>query len=204
MLDETLFRNVLKTIKEIPELSQDLIDSFSDNQFKSKGKLLEVIDDLNILSKNHEVIILGSWYGSLLIPHMANKVKRITCIDLDSNVLKVAKNRLFNNFSNLEFIEGDIFDKDLKRYHTTKLFINTSCEHMPAMNTWPYWSTVPASAYFAFQSNNMFGIEGHINCVNSIEEFKEQLPERAEVLYEEEVEDTRGTRYMLVGKFMPL
>ena len=65
MLDETLFRNVLKTIKEIPELSQDLIDSFSDNQFKSKGKLLEVIDDLNILSKNHEVIKIGSWYGSL-------------------------------------------------------------------------------------------------------------------------------------------
>ena len=202
MLDETLFRNVLKTIKEIPELSQDLIDSFSDNQFKSKGKLLEVIDDLNILSKNHEVIILGSWYGSLLIPHLANKVKRITCIDLDSNVLKVAKNRLFNNFSNLEFIEGDIFDKDLKRYHTTKLFINTSCEHMPAMNTWPYWKTVSASTYFAFQSNNMYDIDGHTNCVDTIEDFKNQLPSNTEILFEDQLDDSRGIRFTLIGKFI--
>lgn len=202
MLDETLFRNVLKTIKEIPELSQDLIDSFSDNQFKSKGKLLEVIDDLNILSKNHEVIILGSWYGSLLIPHLANKVKRITCIDLDSNVLKVAKNRLFNNFSNLEFIEGDIFDKDLKRYHTTKLFINTSCEHMPAMNTWPYWSTVSASTYFAFQSNNMYDIDGHTNCVDTIEDFKNQLPSNTEILFEDQLDDSRGIRFTIIGKFI--
>ena len=202
MLDETLFRNVLKTIKEIPELSQDLIDSFSDNQFKSKGKLLEVIDDLNILSKNHEVIILGSWYGSLLIPHLANKVKRITCIDLDSNVLKVAKNRLFNNFSNLEFIEGDIFDKDLKRYHTTKLFINTSCEHMPAMNTWPYWRTVPASTYFAFQSNNMYDIDSHTNCVDTIDDFKNQLPSNIEILFEDQLDDSRGIRFTIIGKFI--
>ena len=47
----------------------------------------------------------------------------------------------------------------------------------------------------------MFDIQGHINCVSSLEEFKKQLPERAEVLYEDEVDDTRGTRYMLIGKF---
>jgi hypothetical protein len=63
---------------------------------------------------------------------------------------------------------------------------------------------LPDDCYFAFQSNNMFDIEGHINCVNSLDEFKEQLPERAEVLYEEEVQDSRGTRYMLVGKFNAL
>ena len=63
---------------------------------------------------------------------------------------------------------------------------------------------LPNDCYFVFQSNNMFGIEGHVNCVNSLEEFKDQLPERAEVLFEEEVEDTRGTRYMLVGKFNSL
>jgi hypothetical protein len=58
--------------------------------------------------------------------------------------------------------------------------------------------------YFAFQSNNMFGIEGHVNCVNSLQEFKDQMPQRAEILFEEEVEDTRGTRYMLVGKLTAL
>ena len=121
---------------------------------------------------------------------------------MDSNVLKVAKNRLFNNFSNLEFIEGDIFDKDLKRYHTTKLFINTSCEHMPAMNTWPYWSTVSASTYFAFQSNNMYDIDGHTNCVDTIEDFKNQLPSNTEILFEDQLDDSRGIRFTLIGKFI--
>jgi hypothetical protein len=50
----------------------------------------------------------------------------------------------------------------------------------------------------------MFDIEGHVNCVNSLQEFKDQMPERAEILFEEEVEDTRGTRYMLVGKLTSL
>ena len=40
--------------------------------------------------------------------------------------------------------------------------------------------------------------------MNSLQEFKNQLPERAEVLYDEEIVDTRGTRYMLVGKFNPI
>jgi hypothetical protein len=50
----------------------------------------------------------------------------------------------------------------------------------------------------------MFDIEGHVNCVNSLQEFKDQMPERAEILFEEEVKDTRGTRYMLVGKLKSL
>jgi len=33
-----LFKNVLNLIKDKPESSQDVIDSFSDNQFKSKNK----------------------------------------------------------------------------------------------------------------------------------------------------------------------
>ena len=89
---------------------------------------------------------------------------------------------------------------------------------MPPMKEWKWFELgslkedgilgkdpkLSSNCYFAFQSNNMFGIEGHVNCVNSLEEFKDQMPKRAKILYEEEVKDTRGTRYMLVGKFMPL
>ena len=56
-------------------------------------------------------------------------------------------------------------------------------------------------AYFAYTSNNMYDIEGHINCVNSIDEFKEQLPNNAKVLIEDKIEDSRGTRFMLIGKY---
>jgi hypothetical protein len=43
-------------------------------------------------------------------------------------------------------------------------------------------------------------IEGHVNCVKSLEEFKTQLPPKSKVLFEDELKDERGTRYTLVGK----
>ena len=195
-MNEQLFRNVLKTIKQNPDLSNDIIDSFSDNQYKSKKKLLSFVDW--ILSKNAEVAIFGAWYGSILIPAIAPRVERVTALDLNSRVLRIAKNNLFAEYKNVEYITGDVFEKDLKRFHNTNLFINTSCEHMPPMKDWPFWSRF--DTHFAFQSNNMDYIEDHTNCVFSLEEFKSQMPENATVLFEDEIQDTRGTRYMLVGK----
>lgn len=40
-MNELLLRNVLKTIKEEPKLSNDIIDSFSDNQFRAKKTLIK-------------------------------------------------------------------------------------------------------------------------------------------------------------------
>jgi len=198
-----LFKNVLNLIKDKPESSQDVIDSFSDNQFKSKTKVLDYIGKLNVVTKKSEVVIFGSWYGSILIPGLCDKVSRISCIDLDEQVLKIAKNRLFSHYNNVDYIASDVFDKKRHgRIMNADLIINPSCEHMPSMKTLDALKT--SKAYFAFTSNNMYNIEGHINCVNSLEEFKDQMPEHAKVLFEDEIKDTRGIRYMLVGKFMPL
>jgi hypothetical protein len=46
----------------------------------------------------------------------------------------------------------------------------------------------------------MFDIPTHVNCVNSIDEFKKQLPNEANVLIEDKISDERGTRFMLIGK----
>ena len=191
-------------MREVRE-DKDLLDSFSPNQFKSKLKLVEHIDKLNILTKESEIVIFGSWYGSILIPAFYNKVKKITCIDQDAKVISRAKYNLFKDF-NVDFITGDVFEfRD--SYKNADLFINTSCEHMKSMKEWgpaptyknPWWDRV-SPAYFAFQSNNMYDIEGHINCVSSIEEFKYQMPDKAEILVEDKIVDDRGTRFMLIGK----
>jgi hypothetical protein len=200
IVDLNLFKNILRELKENSENFLDIIDSFSVNQFTEKIKLIEHIENLNILNEDSEVIIFGSWYGSIFIPVLAPKVKRITCIDLNDQVLKIAKNRLFQDYKNVDFIAGDIFSKDRGRYHTTTLFINTSCEHMPPMKEWPFWINVSKDAHFAFMSNNMDYIEGHINCVNSIEEFKNQLPNNFKVLFEDEIVEERGIKYLVVGK----
>ena len=202
---QTILNNLISSsMREVRE-DKDLLDSFSPNQFKSKLKLLEHIDKLDILTKNSEIVIFGSWYGSILIPAFYNKVKKITCIDQDAKVISRAKYNLFKDF-NVDFITGDVFEfRD--SYKNADLFINTSCEHMKSMKEWgpspeyknPWWDRV-SPAYFAFQSNNMYDIEGHINCVSSIEEFKYQMPDKAEILVEDKIVDDRGTRFMLIGK----
>jgi hypothetical protein len=46
----------------------------------------------------------------------------------------------------------------------------------------------------------MFDIKTHINCVNNIEEFKKQLPSKAKILIEDQIEEDRGIRFTLIGQ----
>ena len=194
MIDLQLFKNIMEEARHNP----DLLDSYSPNQFKSKEVLINHINDLNILDDKSEIVILGSWYGSILIPAF-KQVKQITAIDVDNRVISIAKNRLFNHYKNIDFITSDVFDTSrYNRIMQANLIINTSCEHMRPMKELDCLSN--SKSYFAFQSNNMFDIPTHINCVNNIEEFKEQMPSNAKILIEGHIKDDRGTRFLLIGK----
>ena len=88
---------------------KDVLDSFSSNQFLSKLNLIDHIKSLNFLDKDSEIVIMGSWYGSILIPAFYNEVKKITCIDVDSDVIYRAKYELFKGFD-VDFITDDVFE----------------------------------------------------------------------------------------------
>ena len=193
-IDLQLFKNIMAEARH----NSDLLDSYSLNQFKSKEVLINHINHLNILNKKSEIVLIGSWYGSILIPAF-KQVKRITAIDLDKNIISIAKNRLFSHYKNVDFISKDVFDwaPDSSRIKKTDLIINTSCEHMRSMKE----LKLDTKAYFAYQSNNMLSIEGHINCVYDLDDFKKQLPDNAKVLIEDKIRDERGTRFLLVGKY---
>tara|TARA_B000000557_G_scaffold249709_1_gene235403 strand:+ start:228 stop:839 length:612 start_codon:yes stop_codon:yes gene_type:complete len=202
MIDLQLFKKIMAEARH----SKDLLDSVSPNQYKSKEVLIKHVEDLQLVDQNSHIVIFGGWYGSILIPAF-KYVDKITLIDKDKDVIGVAKNRLFDHYKNVEFISDDVFSSFRDQFKTANLFINTSCEHMKPMNQWgpapeyknPWWDRV-RPAYFAFQSNNMYDIPTHINCVSSIEEFKYQLPEKSEVMVEDKIRDERGTRFLLIGK----
>jgi len=193
-IDQQLFKNIMKESRH----NSDLLDSYSPNQFKSKEVLIKHVKDLNILNDKSEITILGGWYGSILIPAF-KEVKKITLIDLDDNVIRIAKNRLFNHYKNVDFITADVFNlgKHFQRVEKSDLIINTSCEHMTSMNE----LNLDTKSYFAYQSNNMLSIEGHINCVYDLDDFKKQLPDNAKVIIEDKIKDERGTRFLLIGKY---
>ena len=201
-MDIKILQNIItnlisSSMRELRD-DKDLLDSFSPNQFKSKLKLINHIENLNILNEDSEIVIFGCWYGSILIPAFYNKVKKITAIDIDPKVISRAKYNLFKD-TNVDFISKDVFDwaPDSSRIKKTDLIINTSCEHMPSMKK----LNLETKSYFAYTSNNMYDIEGHINCVSSIEEFKWQLPDNAKVIKEDRIVDDRGTRFILIGKY---
>ena len=194
IIDLKLFKNIMAEARH----NSDLLDSFSPNQFKSKEKLINHIRDMKILKSTSEIVIFGGWYGSILIPAF-KEVKQITLIDKDKDVVSISKNRLFTHYNNVDFISKDVFEwaPDSSRIKKCNLIINTSCEHMTSMKK----LNLETKAYFAYQSNNMYDIEGHINCVSSIEEFKYQLPDNAKVMIEDKIIDERGTRFLLIGKY---
>ena len=192
MIDLQLFKNIMAEARN----NSTLLDSYSPNQFKAKEK---IVDNVNqFVDTNSEIVILGGWYGSILVPFFKH-VKRITIIDLDDTAISISKNRLFSHYNNIDYIASDVFDKKRHgRIMNADLIINPSCEHMPSMKTLDALKT--SKAYFAFTSNNMYDIEGHTNCVSSIQEFKDQLPDNATVTVEDEIKDSRGIRYLIVGR----
>ena len=212
----SLLRNVLRAIKDHPERTEDILDSFSDNQYLSKQSLLESLESNGLIHSESEIVILGSWYGSILIEYLAPLVKKITAMDIDDETIIISKT-FFKHYNNIDWITADVFhDVDRSIYEEATLIINTSCEHMEDMVKWDQWEFIAKDnpgwdqvkrnfdefpLYLAFQSNNMFGIEGHINCVNNIDEFKNKLPQ-AFWIDEKTIKDERGSRFMLIGEFL--
>ena len=197
-VDLQLFKNIMKESRNNP----DLLDSYSPNQFKSKEVLINHINGLNILNDKSEIIILGSWYGSILIPAF-KQVKRITAVDLDENVISIAKNRLFNHYKNVDFICDDVFKwiPDSRRTKKTDLIINTSCEHMFPMTRFKklnrgFFNDV----VYVLQSTNENKYEDHINCVSGPEELAEQA-EFVDIMYSgTKTLDNGMERFMVIGK----
>ena len=193
-VDLQLFKNIMAEGRN----NTDLLDSYSPNQFKSKEKLIKLLKDQLILNTNFEIVILGCWYGSILIPSLKHS-KRITAIDINPTTISIAKNRLFSHYENVDWITSDVFDENrYGRIKNANLIINTSCENMKSMKELEALSE--SKSYFAFQSNNMYEIHDSVNCVKSIDEFKKQLPDNAKVIVEDTIADDRGARFTLIGQ----
>jgi hypothetical protein len=80
-MDVKILQNIItnlisSSMREVRE-DKDLLDSYSPNQFLSKLNLINHIRSLDILNKDSEIVIFGSWYGSILIPAFYDEVKKL-------------------------------------------------------------------------------------------------------------------------------
>jgi hypothetical protein len=127
---------------------------------------------------------LGGWYGLLahiLIEELGVEIKLIESFDMDYMTKKVGK-ILHGVGSDKAFqpVDKDIIKvriKDVAEINfddSYDIIINTSTEHMEQEIVNHTIDTAESGTIFIFQSNNFFGLQEHINCSESEEEFNDR------------------------------
>jgi len=189
-----------------------LKDALAEGQLNSKLWLLDKIKGIDLGT----VFICAGWYGVLATMMFEDEnvyVDKIRSFDIDDSCWEVAEdfNRPWTKdnwkfkASTLDILKMN-FPTEHKTYRANKTslilcempntIINTSCEHIENFTDW--FNLIPAGKLVALQSNNYFEIDDHVNCVNSLDEFKQRAP-LSNIIYKGELELEKYTRYMLIG-----
>jgi len=173
-------------------------DLFSKSQVLSKIWMAEALQ--KFIPNLGNIALFGGWYAQHMY-YLDNLVyKQVLNIDLDSAVLAKSNNILAlpDNYKTLTadvntvihegkiIVDGTEFDPDL--------VINTSAEHM----TTEWFDKLALGQMVLLQTNDMLGMEGHVNCCQSLEEVKSKYNMR-QVLFAGELTLSKGRRFMLFG-----
>lgn len=198
------------------EIIKNFIHSTSSGQIKSKIWLVEALKATEIPFFG-TIFLCAGWYGFLaffLLMEKKLSIDRIFLFEKDPLSVKVSEdiNRCFVK-ENWRFKATlkNILDIDYatETFSTIKasgksqtltvspdVVINTSCEHMEDFDSW--WSKIPPGKLVILQSNNYQEPEDHVNCVSSLEEFKEQT-QISHFFYEGTLDLEIYKRFMLIG-----
>jgi hypothetical protein len=176
MLDARYMNAIATTIMIMRDRKIDsfaFANSFRAKQIMSKQWLIDSLRE-HSTSNPKRVLILGSWYCTVL-PYMLIKtypeIERIDCVDSDPNLEQTAQLflKLMEYEDKVKPITEDAAEYLSRCDHSEyDLIINTSCEHMP----FDMDRFVKSGTMYAFESNNFNDIEEHINCKESLAEFK--------------------------------
>lgn len=195
-----------------PDLDvQDLISAFSQSQVLSKNWLVETCLDLGLDLKT--VFVCAGWYGTLFLDRRL-RFSQAHSFDRDPRCEPVAE-----ELHRLLLIDGWKFKAvtcDIHQINYTQhlyraigtggipcevkvaphTIVNTSCEHIENFSSW--YLKIPSGKLLILQSNDGFGMEGHLNCSSSLDEFAKTTP-LAQELYSGERPMPKFRRFMRIG-----
>lgn len=172
---------------------EEFRDMFSAGQVFSKEWIINELYNLNPEYKNQKFAIAGSWFGTLglMLKYKFPSIL-INLIDIDDRCRIFGHNLVYDNPA-VQFITADMFTYRF----TEDVIINTSCEHILNLKDWI--KTIPENRIIALQSNNARNIAGHVNCVDSMEEFIEKSGIK-KILFSGQLTLPMYTRFMIIGK----
>jgi len=165
-------------------------DMFSSGQIRSKEWAVSELQNLNI--DIYSAAIMGCWFGTLGLM-LKNQFPKLSLelIDIDPRCQKFNE-KIFYDIPNVRLHTQDMYDWQVNE----DLVINTSCEHIPDLEDWLLF--MPDNTMVLLQSNNYLNGNGHINCVDSLEEFIDKAALKTK-LYSCELIMPMYTRYMIIG-----
>lgn len=191
-----------------------IFESLSPNQISSKQWLIEKLKKCIKTDIKHKIEIVGSWYGFPLIEYLQHNIdiEKIECWDIDKEARLICKQYLeIFGYYNVSVYNKNYWDHKRIASDAT-ILINTSSEHM---NGTFYEMKGKLNKFYTknplvvIQSNNMYHINDHINCVDDEEELIIRHGIR-QVLYSGnkdivewdglEIKKTNYKRFMVIGK----
>jgi hypothetical protein len=211
--DKLLMNNITHILHQSNPPNIEL--AFSAAQIESKQWLIQEL--INHIEPNKTIFILGGWYG--LLPAMMYELPefntaKIRSFDIEPTCAPIAelmnRQRVKANWQ-FKASTADIYDLDYNKttYTTTRrdqtiadmqdepdIIVNTICEHLLNFNEW--FDKLPKNKLIVLQSNDYFEYtQEHVNCVNTLQEFKQQAP--MNILFEGQNKFEMYTRFMLIG-----
>ena len=210
VVEDSMSKGLWRSIWDLSKEDGDVVhflDSLSDNQWESKKWLLDILTDY--VEHVSKVQLLGGWFAHPMCTLLTSAYEDLVWIentDKDVDALHIC--RILNKDIECDIIttESDVLNPGPRDWDTD-LVINTSSEHMPPLpiiianrkfRRMKDDSSKPPTV-FAIQSNNMFHVKDHINCVKDEHEL-EKISELSQVLYKGSLDMPNGyKRFMVIG-----
>ena len=175
------------------------VESISPNQLECKSWLVDELQNLPVEFK--KVQLFGGWNGYPLIDMLLRNfnIESILNIDMNEEVQDICfrYRTLFGHEKIVKTKAHDILTME-GSYLDVDLVINTSAEHMPDLPILLENKQYAGTCIFAIQSNNMFYLDEHVNCVNSVDEL-EKKSNFKHIFYKGTKVLNNYERYMVIG-----
>ena len=223
--DEKIFFQLHRYFRHESSSVDTISDAFSRGQVQSKIWLVNELEKVRTQLSNpvyKHVLLMAGWYGQLKsIYDQKLTYRKMRILDMDRTACEISDS-VFNLYDiedyKVKSVCADInslkiyktgFEFDIENFSSGKiitekflpdLIINTSAEHMDEQ--WfnqIRFKQLESNPIVAIQSNNLFDVPEHINCVHSVDHMKKKFP-MSEILYEGELQLKGYKRFMLIGR----
>jgi hypothetical protein len=215
---DKIFRGISDYKKKVNGAA--IYDLMSRSQIKSK---IWLVEQLALLESNYaNVAVMAGWFGQIkTIYDQRLTYSKMRIVELDRSACETSDyvfnlgnlenhkvkavcanvNRLTLHKNGYEWLVENFRDgTKYSEKFLPDLIINTSAEHMT--EEWFHqlrFKQLDSDPVVAIQSNNLFDLAEHVNCVHSVDHMKKKYPMR-EVLFAGELQLKGYKRVMLIGR----